>query len=897
MIGASIGHYKILKKLGQGGMGIVYQAQDMTLDRLVALKFLPVHMLDNETERARFVQEAKSASSLNHPNVCIIHYIEKEADQEFIVMEYVDGVTLRDKFRKARLKFDEAMSYAIQIGEALQEAHSKNIVHRDIKSDNIMVNSKNQIKVMDFGLAKLKGSVKLTRSSSTVGTLAYMAPEQIQGGEADVRSDIFSYGVVVFEMLTQHTPFRGEHEAALVYSIVNEPPEPLERFRDDLSPELSRILHRALEKDPEDRYQSVADMVSELKRLKKETGKVSRASSTYATSRHQVVSGISPIEGTHRSRKTLWINLILVVLIITCGAVVYYLKFYPHGPVRHPVALNPSMKFRTLQLPVSELGFPGLSPDGNWVAFPAADAHNTWDVYYMNVTANEPRRVTNDSSISINQTDISPDGGNIVYDRWNPKTRRYEVCVVSALGGIVKRVSDAGYGPRWRPDGLRIGYFVGRSSANGQGKVLEFWSVQPDGNDKRHEFDEDVIPSQYLSTFAWAPTGTAVAFLKPFLEGYQEIFEHDLAQSSTRQLTMDGASIGDLAWSRSDFMIFSSERGGNANIWMMGSGDDSSVQVTKGSGPDVSMKISTDGRKMVYVQQQVAASIWLSDSTGLGSRRLSVGEHRAEHASLSPDGKMLALQLSDSDPLKTRSHIFVMNADGSGLRQLTSGNESAERPEWSPDGKWIAYVSREVSHAAGQSEICLVDPLLSEPPRQFMSGVGFRWMDSTHMVVDDATRSSMVALWGEEKEPVFEDSTHAFPLMNHQYMLFDDLRPGREGWWIVGTAPYPDSIAGPLVSDEDCDSVNLPVRPWRKQPLYLFPREQSFALCADGGCMVYANESGEIWKMSLPDFQRERFPGIVAGRNVRLNLSHDGKLLISAESHNNSKLVMIEDLQ
>jgi len=895
MIGATIGHYKILKKLGQGGMGIVYQAQDTVLDRLVALKFLPVHMLDNETERARFVQEAKSASSLNHPNVCIIHYIENEADQQFIVMEYVDGVTLREKFRKAALKFDEAMSYAIQIGEALQEAHSKNIVHRDIKSDNIMVNSKNQVKVMDFGLAKLKGSVKLTRSSSTVGTLAYMAPEQIQGGEADIRSDIFSYGVVVFEMLTQHTPFRGEHEAALVYSIVNEPPEPLEKYREDVSPELGRILHRALEKDPEDRYQSVADMVSELKRLRKETGKVSRSSSTYNTSQHRVVS--EPVGATRRSRKTLLINLILVVLILTAAATLYYLKFFPHGQARHPIVLNPAMKFRTLQLPLAELGFPGFSPDGNWISFPAADAHNTWDVYYMNVSGTEPRRITNDSSASITQTDISPDGGNITYDRWNAKTQRYEVCVVSALGGIVKRVSESGYAPRWRPDGQRIGYFVGRSSQNGQGKVLEFWTVQPDGDDKRHEFDEDVIPSQFQSSFAWAPAGTAVAFLKPFLEGYQEIFEHDLGQSSTRQLTTDGASIGDLAWSRTGFMIFSSERGGNANIWMMGAEDDSTVQVTKGSGPDISMKVSADGKKMIYVQQQVAASIWLSDNSGLGSRRFSIGDHQVDDVSLSPDGKLFALQLSDSDPLKTTSHIFIMNSDGSGLRQVTSGNESAARPEWSPDGKWVAYVSRQNSRALGESEICLIDPMLAEPPKRFMAGSAARWIDSTHLIIDEATRSSVVSLDGNQKEPLYVDSTHALPILNRQYFLFDDLHPGREGWWIVGTAPYPDSVAGPLYSDEDSDSLNLPIHPWRKKPLFLFPHEQSFALGNDGASLVYSNESGEIWKITIPEYQRERVPGILAGKNIRLNMSEDGKYLISAESHNNSKLVLIEDLQ
>ena len=216
-----------LAKLGV--LGVVYKAQDTKLDRLVALKFLPHRVAVSADEKARFIQEAKAAAGLNHPNICTIHGIEEHDGQQFIEMEYVDGVTMREKIagadRRTALQVNNAISYAIQIGEALQEAHSKGIVHRDVKAENIMVNAKNQIKVMDFGLAKLKGSLKLTRTSSTVGTLAYMAPEQIQGGEVDARSDIFSFGVVLFEMLTGQMPFRGEHEAATMYSIVNEEPQ------------------------------------------------------------------------------------------------------------------------------------------------------------------------------------------------------------------------------------------------------------------------------------------------------------------------------------------------------------------------------------------------------------------------------------------------------------------------------------------------------------------------------------------------------------------------------------------------------------------------------------------------------------------------------------------------
>ncbi len=268
MIGTVISHYRILEKLGEGGMGVVYKAEDLQLTRPVALKFLPQRLAATDDERQRLLREARAASALNHPNVCGIHAICEEEGQTFIDMEFVEGRTLRARIGDGPLGTDDAIEYAIQIGDALQEAHGKGIVHRDVKPENIMINGRNQVKVMDFGLAKLKGSLKLTRSSSTVGTMAYMAPEQIERGEADARADIFSFGIVLFEMLTGHTPFRGDHEAAMMYSILNEEPQSLPQVRTDCPAELDRIIHRALEKDPGNRYQHMDDMVSELRRLR-----------------------------------------------------------------------------------------------------------------------------------------------------------------------------------------------------------------------------------------------------------------------------------------------------------------------------------------------------------------------------------------------------------------------------------------------------------------------------------------------------------------------------------------------------------------------------------------------------------------------------------------------------
>ncbi len=276
MIGETILHYKILEKLGEGGMGVVYLAEDTKLKRNVAIKFLPKHIAANTEERKRFEVEAQAAASLNHPNIATIHAIEQSDDshgdkQSFLVMEFVEGKTIKKLIEEDGKSFTikKVLEIATQVCEGLDAAHEKGIVHRDIKSDNIMLTPKGQVKIMDFGLAKVKGGKGLTAVGSTVGTAAYMSPEQAQGEEVDNRSDIFSFGAVLYEMLTTRLPFDAEHQAALIYSLVNENPQPIARFNDKISPEFERIVFKCLAKDREERYQHVDDILADLRRERK----------------------------------------------------------------------------------------------------------------------------------------------------------------------------------------------------------------------------------------------------------------------------------------------------------------------------------------------------------------------------------------------------------------------------------------------------------------------------------------------------------------------------------------------------------------------------------------------------------------------------------------------------
>lgn len=269
MIGQTISHYRILAEVGRGGMGVVYKAHDTALDRDVALKFLPAALTGDPDAHARFIREAKAASALDHPNICTIHEIGRTDDgSSFICMSYYQGETLKERIERSQIRIDEAIDIALQIADGLQRAHESRIVHRDIKPANIFLASDGGVKILDFGLATLAGDAGGTTSSRRAGTAAYMSPEQVQGQKVDRRTDLYALGVVMYEMITGRRPFAGEHELALFYSIVNTDPPPISRFNPDVTPALEEIVRKLLHKDPAHRYQSAADLLSDLRSLR-----------------------------------------------------------------------------------------------------------------------------------------------------------------------------------------------------------------------------------------------------------------------------------------------------------------------------------------------------------------------------------------------------------------------------------------------------------------------------------------------------------------------------------------------------------------------------------------------------------------------------------------------------
>jgi tetratricopeptide (TPR) repeat protein/predicted Ser/Thr protein kinase len=330
--GTPISHYRIIEKIGEGGMGVVYKAEDTKLKRVVALKFLPPRLLCDADARARFEQEAQSASALSHPNITTIYEIDEADDRCFIAMEYIDGRSLKSLIAEGRLSIEQVLDYSMQAARGLDAAHRKGVVHRDIKSDNIMVNSEGTVKITDFGLAKLRGVTRITREGSTIGTLRYMSPEQLKYTDVDHRSDLFSLGVVMYEMITGRLPFRGDDDGALINSILHQTPEPLARFKTGVSDGLQSIVDKALAKDKEERYQHADGMAADLKRERRLSDRVDRT---------EVMEIAASGRRGSRTRS------IVAVLSVIALVIILYLVFEPFrvemGPDREAIAEDNSL--------------------------------------------------------------------------------------------------------------------------------------------------------------------------------------------------------------------------------------------------------------------------------------------------------------------------------------------------------------------------------------------------------------------------------------------------------------------------------------------------------------------------------------------------------------------------